>query len=79
MIRDRPKLRVRHKSALKRVRHDVQHRVREDILMATPCNIGGPECAARQLMPYDLCKEPVEKATADYDAARRCQRMLKGF
>jgi hypothetical protein len=67
------------KSALKRLGHAAQYRVREAILTATPRNIGGPERAARQSMPYDLCKEPVEKATADYDAARRRQRMLKGF
>jgi hypothetical protein len=49
------------------VRHDAQRRVREDILMKTPRNIGGPERAARQRMPYDLYAEPVEKVAADYD------------
>ena len=66
------------KGALRRLRHDVQWRVREDILMATPRNIGGPERAARQRMPYDLCAEPVEKVAADYCTTRRRQRMTKG-
>jgi hypothetical protein len=64
------------KGALKRVRHDVQWRVRDDILMATPRNIGGPERTARQRMPYDLYAEPVEKVAAG--ATRRRQRMTKG-
>ncbi len=66
------------KGALKRVRHDAQRRVREDILMKTPRNIGGPERAARQRMPYDLYAEPVEKVAADYDTTRRRQRLMKG-
>ena len=35
----------------------VQVRVRDDILAATPPNIGAPERTARQCMPFDLCKE----------------------
>jgi hypothetical protein len=35
----------------------VQVRVRDDILAATPQNIGAPERMARQCMPFDLCKE----------------------
>ena len=35
----------------------VQVRVLRDILEATPANIGAPERAARQLMPFDLCTE----------------------
>ncbi len=38
------------------VPRDVQVRVRKDILEATPPNIGGPERAARQCMPLDICK-----------------------
>jgi hypothetical protein len=34
-----------------------QVRVRDDILAATPRNIGAPERAARQCMPSDLCEE----------------------
>jgi len=40
--------------ALARVPRDVQHRVRDDILKATPRNFGGPERKARQCMPRDL-------------------------
>jgi len=40
--------------ALDRVPHQVQWRARQDILEATPRNIGAPERAARQCMPRDL-------------------------
>jgi hypothetical protein len=40
--------------ALDSVPREVQRRVREDILAATPKNLGGPERAARLLMPYDF-------------------------
>ena len=40
--------------ALDRVPHQVQWRARQDILAATPRNIGAPERAARQCMPRDL-------------------------
>jgi hypothetical protein len=42
------------KQALPRVPYHVQWRVREDILKATPRNIGAPEREARQCMPIDL-------------------------
>jgi hypothetical protein len=42
------------KRALDRVPHRVQWRARQDILEATPLNIGGPERAARQCMPRDF-------------------------
>jgi hypothetical protein len=42
------------KRALDRVPHRVQWRARQDILEATPFNIGGPERAARQCMPRDF-------------------------
>jgi hypothetical protein len=42
------------KRALDRVPHNVQWRARQDILMATPANIGAPERKARQCMPRDL-------------------------
>ena len=42
------------KRALSRVPHDVQWRARQDILEATPRNIGGPERQARQCMPLDF-------------------------
>lgn len=35
----------------------VQARVRQDILEATPANIGAPERTARQCMPLELCTE----------------------
>jgi hypothetical protein len=40
--------------ALDRVPHQLQWRVRQDILAATPSNIGGPERKARQCMPDDF-------------------------
>jgi hypothetical protein len=40
--------------ALDRVPHALQWRARQDILGATPPNIGAPERAVRQCMPRDL-------------------------
>jgi len=40
--------------ALDRVPHRVAWRTRQDILEATPVNIGAPERAARQCMPIDF-------------------------
>ncbi len=40
--------------ALDRVPHALQWRARQDILDATPRNIGAPERAVRQCMPRDL-------------------------
>jgi hypothetical protein len=40
--------------ALDRISHRVQWRTRQDILEATPQNIGAPERAARQCMPLDF-------------------------
>jgi hypothetical protein len=40
--------------ALDRVPHPEQWQARQDILEATPRNIGAPERAARQCMPRDL-------------------------
>jgi hypothetical protein len=42
------------KRALDRVPREVQWQTRQDILKATPANIGAPERAARQLMPRDF-------------------------
>ncbi len=42
------------KRSLGGVPHDVQYRVRQAILDATPFNIGAPERKARQCMPCDL-------------------------
>ncbi len=42
------------KQALPRISHDVQWRVRQSILDATPRNIGAPERKARQSMPGDF-------------------------
>ena len=42
------------KRALDTVPREVQRRVREDILNATPKNIGGPERAVRLLVPRDF-------------------------
>ena len=40
--------------AFDRVPQHVQWRTRQDILLATPINIGAPERAARQCMPRDF-------------------------
>ena len=40
--------------ALDRVPHPQHWRARQDILAATPRNVGAPERAARQCMPRDL-------------------------
>ena len=42
------------KRALDRVPRLVQWQARQDILIATPRNVGGPERAARQCMPRDF-------------------------
>jgi hypothetical protein len=42
------------KRALDRVPRLVQWQARQDILTATPLNVGGPERAARQCMPRDF-------------------------
>jgi hypothetical protein len=42
------------KRALDRVPRKIQLQARQDILAATPRNIGAPERAARQCMPYDF-------------------------
>jgi hypothetical protein len=42
------------KRALGRVPRDVQYRVREAILKATPRNLGEPEREARKFMPVDF-------------------------
>jgi hypothetical protein len=40
--------------AFDRVPHHVQWRTRQEILLATPLNIGAPERAARQCIPLDF-------------------------
>jgi hypothetical protein len=42
------------KQALDRVPRQTQWRTRQDILEATPANLGAPERAARQCMPRDF-------------------------
>jgi hypothetical protein len=44
------------KRALDAVPRQTQWQVRQDILAATPANLGAPERAARQCMPADLCE-----------------------
>jgi hypothetical protein len=48
--------------AYRQLPHSAQWQARKDILDATPANIGAPEHAARQCMPYDLC---MANTTAD--------------
>jgi hypothetical protein len=49
-----PCIRLMRRHGLARVPHPEQWRARQDILAATPRNIGAPERAARQCMPRDL-------------------------
>jgi hypothetical protein len=52
--------------AFDRVPHQVQWRTRQDILLATPLNIGAPERAARQCMPLDF-----------YESSRKPMRITR--
>ena len=51
-------------AALDRIPQSVQWRARQDVLAGTPANIGGPERAARQCMPRDLCNPGKSAAAA---------------
>lgn len=59
-----------HSTCLKRalavVPHTAQWQARQQILAATPKNIGAPERAARQCMPGDLYTETTTQAVANY-------------
>jgi hypothetical protein len=52
------------------VPQQTQWQARQDILAATPANIGAPERAARQLMPREICTVATAAAVADYLAFR---------
>ena len=54
------------KRALAAVPHQAQWQARQQILAATPQNIGAPERAARQCMPADLYIETTAQAVANY-------------
>ena len=54
------------KRGLAAVPQAAQWQAREQILTATPQNIGAPERAARQCMPIDLYIETAAQAVADY-------------
>ncbi len=58
------------KRAFAAVPHQTQWQARQDILAATPKNIGAPERAARQRMPRDFYVETTAQAAADYLAYR---------
>ena len=53
------------KGALDRVPRHSQWQTRQDILIATPDNIGVPERAARQYMPRDFYQEAAAPAVAN--------------
>jgi len=53
------------KGALDRVPRHTQWQARQDILIATPDNIGVPERAARQYMPRDFYQEAAAPAVAN--------------
>jgi hypothetical protein len=59
------------KRALAAVPQAAQWQARQQILAATPQNIGAPERAARQCMPIDLYIETAAQAVADYLARFR--------
>ena len=54
------------KRALPAVPHAAQWQTRQEILAATPKNIGAPERAARQCMPLDFYIESTAQAVAEY-------------
>jgi len=54
------------KGALGALPHHAQWQARQDILAATPQNIGAPERAARQCMPLDFYRETTAQAVAQY-------------
>ena len=54
------------KRALASVPHAEQWQARQDILAATPQNIGAPERAARQCMPLDLYIESAARTAGEY-------------
>ncbi len=58
------------KRAVDVVPHATQWQARQDILAATPQNIGAPERAARQCMPRDFYTETTAQAVANYLAFR---------
>ena len=58
------------KRAFGAVPQQTQWRTRQDILEATPRNVGAPERAARQCMPRDFYAETTAQAVADYLAYR---------
>jgi hypothetical protein len=58
------------KRALSAVPHPTQWQARQDILLATPFNIGAPERAARKCMPLDFYAQTTAMAVADYLAFR---------
>ena len=54
------------KRALAAMPHAAQWQARNELLAATPKNIGAPERAARQCMPLDLCIESGARAVSEY-------------
>ncbi len=58
------------KGALDRVPRHTQWQARQDILIATPDNIGAPERAARQCMPRDFYQETAVQAVANVPVFR---------
>jgi hypothetical protein len=62
------------KRALAAVPHAAQWQARQQILAATPDNIGAPERAARQCMPGDFYAETTAQAVAKYLARFEARR-----
>jgi hypothetical protein len=58
------------KRALDVVSHRTQWQARQNILIATPDNIGAPERAARQCMPRDFYEGPTGPPAANSPAFR---------
>ncbi|MFY9895260.1 MAG: hypothetical protein WAK63_14135 [Xanthobacteraceae bacterium] len=58
------------KRALDRVPRHTQWQARQDILIATPDNIGAPERAARQCMPHDFYEGTTAPPVANSPAIR---------
>jgi hypothetical protein len=58
------------KRAIATLPHATQWQARQNVLAATPSNIGAPERAARQCMPRDLYTQTTAQAVANYLASR---------
>ena len=67
------------KRAFGAVARDVQWRIRQNVLTATPANIGAPERTARQMMPLDFYDARSAPAAVAKAAARQVTKPGSGL